>query len=183
MSTPFNRAPIVHFLMRVPRVTFVEGQRPGGSHSHAINTIDAHSEVIQASGHVAIAKFGAPNPRVERLQKQIQEQVPTYLILVFKRGGKFIGFKSLISAIRLGTPTAEIKNSAPSYYREFSYSAGLWFVVEGPLQICDLTKLQLASNKKPLLEVLSASRTPSMLVETVGYVPLRRSTHRSSSTK
>jgi hypothetical protein len=165
---PGIEATPVHFLLRVPWVTRIEGHP-----TRAINTIDAHSKKIRELGYSTVAKFGRPSPAhtIQRLNKQIHEGRCTRLILVVKtvvkRGITFVGYQSEISSIRAGPPTTEIKVSAPSYYQELSYAAGLWFIVRTPFAICDLTKLYLASNKKPVLDVLSKCRTPSMLVENI----------------
>jgi hypothetical protein len=114
----------VHFLLRVPRVTRIEGYP-----ARTINTIDAHSKKVRELGHAAVAKFGKPSPAhtVERLKKQINEGKCTRLILVFptvvKRRTTHVGYQADISSIRLGRPTTEIKNSAPSYYEALSHSA------------------------------------------------------------
>jgi hypothetical protein len=155
----------MHFLLRVPRLTRIEG-----SAALTINTIDAHSKRIQELGRATIAKFGKPPPAstVERLKKQIKEGKRTYLILVVKSAGTrktHLGYQTEIASIRLGAPTDEIKNSAPTYYRELGYGAGLWFTVDAPLAPSDLSRFRLVTNKKPVLDVITKCRTPSMLVE------------------
>jgi hypothetical protein len=155
----------MHFLLRVPRLTRIEGYA-----ALAINTIDAHSKTIQKLGRAAIAKFGRPPPAstVELLKKQIKEGKRTYLILVVRSAGTrktHLGYQTEIASIRLGAPTDEIKNSAPTYYRKLGYAAGLWFTVYGPLAPSDLNRFRLVTNKKPVLDVLTKCRTPSMLVE------------------
>ena len=156
----------VHFLLRVASLTRVEGYS-----ALIIDTIDAHSKVLEAKGCVSIGKFGASGPthRVDKLKKQIQDGARTYLILVTQgrhtKEKKYLGFKAEISSITLGAPTDEIRNAAPSYYRQLGYAARLWFMVQSPLTICELTRVRLASSKKPVLDVLTKSRTPSMLVE------------------
>src|SRR5262249_16786668 len=122
----------VHFLLRVPRLTRIEGYA-----ALTINTIDAHSKTIQELGRAAIAKFGKPPPAstVERLNKQIKDGKRTHLILVVgsrsagTRKTTHVGYQTEISSVRLGGATNEIKNSAPYYYRKLSYAAGLWFTV------------------------------------------------------
>jgi hypothetical protein len=155
----------IHFLLRVPRLTRIEGYA-----AFTIDTIDAHSKTIQELGQATIAKFGKPPPAptVERLKKQIKEGKRTYLILVVKSARtrrSHLGYQTEIASIHLGAPTTEIKKSAPTYYRELSYVAGLWFTVYGPLAPSDLSRFRLVTNKKPVLDVLSKCRTPSMLVE------------------
>jgi hypothetical protein len=154
----------MHFLLRVPRLTRIEGYA-----ALTINTIDAHSKTIQELGRAAIAKFGKPPAAstVELLKKQIKEEKRTYLILVVKSVTRktYLGYQTEIVSICLGAPTDEIKNSAPTYYRELGYAARLWFTVHTPLAPSDLSRFRLVTNKKPVLDVLSKCRTPSMLVE------------------
>jgi hypothetical protein len=165
MVQPAEPVP-VHFLLRVPPVTRIEGHA-----ALAVNTIDAHSQVIQELGHATVAKFGRPATAytVERLQRQIKKGIRTRLILVVKtndtRRKTYVGYQSEIGSVRLGSPTEELRKAAPTYYRLLAYGAGLWFTVCASFKICDLTKARIASNKKPVLEVLRTSRTPSMLVE------------------
>jgi hypothetical protein len=146
----------LHFLMRVPLLTPIDGR--------SINTIDAHAKVLEASGEVSVAKFGASN-RVEPLQEQLKSGTRTNLIIVYRQNNGFHALQSRIRAIRRGSATNDIRKSSPEYHASLSYAAGLWFIIESPLIKCDLSKLRLASNKKPVLEVLAVARTPAMLVE------------------
>ena len=53
-----------------------------------------------------------------------------------------------------GNPTATIKGAMPAYYSKLDQIATLWFSVI----------FRLLANPRPLLEVISACRAPSMLV-------------------
>jgi hypothetical protein len=79
---------VVHLLLRVPLETRVQGKR--------INTIEAHNEIIEKIGQVALAKFGQPGTlaRSEKLKAQIERKVETLLILVVKRGARHFGYQS-----------------------------------------------------------------------------------------
>jgi len=149
----------LNYLMRIPLLT-----RLG---SHSINTVEAHARVLEELGHVSIAKFGAPNPLVEKLQQQLTEGTPTYLILVYRKAKEFHAIQARIGAIRVGSATEPIRSSVPEYYASLSYAASLWFTIQAPFEKSDLTKLRLASNKKPILKVLASTRTPAMIVETL----------------
>jgi hypothetical protein len=152
----------VHFLLRVPRLTRVESSPP-----ISLNTIECHEELIRARGFVTVAKFGQPSTVaiVKKLNEQIADDVRTYLILVTRiKTKEIVGFEFPIVSILRGSATDNIKNSSPKYYQELSYGAGLWFTVRGPMKACNLVKLRLASSGKPILDILTKSRTPSMLV-------------------
>ena len=154
-----DNAKIVHFALRVPLGTRVEGR--------TINLIEAHNEVVSKLGQVALAKFGSPGTakRAKTLQQQIDDGINTLLVLVAKRGDRFLGYQSRLSSIIWGKPTATIKNATPSYYRYLDQTPELWFMVDTPFVQSDLTKFRLVSNHRPLLDVLGECRTSSMLIE------------------
>ena len=150
---------IFHLVLRVPLTTPVDG-RP-------INTLDAHNEVARRTGRVAVAKFGQPGTklRAEVLRTQIRQQRKTWLVLVSKRGSQFLGFQAPLISVHHGMPTPDIRKIAPPYYEKLDQVAELWLTVEGPFVAADLRRFRLATNQRPLLEVISECRTSSMLVE------------------
>jgi hypothetical protein len=149
----------VHLAIRFPLMAKVGGQQ--------FNIVDAHNEVVTRVGCVAFAKFGKPgtNARIAQLRRQIENGNSTLLILIMKRGANFIGFQSQMSAVHLGRPTSQIAAVRPSYYEKIYENPELWFVVNRPFAKADLKSIRLASNGRPLLDVLRDSRTASMLVE------------------
>jgi hypothetical protein len=151
-----DEAQDVHLVVRIPLVSRVHGR--------AINTIEAHNDVVQSMGVVAVAKFGKPGTvnLVERLKEQIGR---THLVLVAKRDGRFLGFESPLASVHRGNPTPEIISAAPTYYAKIGEIAGLWFTVCSAFIDCDLAAFRLSSNQRPLLDVLRECRTSSMVVE------------------
>jgi len=65
----------------------------------------------------------------------------------------------------MGKPTQEILSAAPEYYKHLDESPQLWFLVESSFKQVDLAKFRLTTNQRPLIDVISECRTPSMLVE------------------
>jgi hypothetical protein len=151
----------LHFLLRVPRLTRLES-RP----AFLINTIECHEELVRTRGQVSIAKFGKPCSivTVERLTEQISKRLRTCLILVARNKHEYLGREFPIVSILRGSPTDKIKNAAPAYYQELSYGAELWFTVRGPMRMCNLAKLKVARNDRPVLDILNTCQLPSMLV-------------------
>jgi hypothetical protein len=148
----------IHLVLRVPLMTRVDRR--------SFSTIDAHNEVAEATGRVALAKFGNPGTasRVEKLKAQIEEGIQTLLILVVKRDDKFLGYQAPLSTVHHGQP-GELATLAPAYYAKLGETPRLWFVVNSPFLRSELAGLRLATNHRPLVAVMSECRTATMLVE------------------
>jgi hypothetical protein len=150
----------VHLVVRVPLVTKVNGIR--------VDTLKAHNESVIAQGRVSIAKFGNPGTRArsDRLGSQIGNGSETLLILVTKQDNRFLGYKSRLASVCYGKADDKLLQSAPAYYKELDQlAAKLWFTVIAPFEPVDLSRFSLASNQRPLLEVMQECRTASLLVE------------------
>ncbi len=149
----------VHLLLRVPLMTRVEGR--------AFNTIEAHNQVVEKIGRVSLAKFGSPGTlaRSEELKAQIYEGIETLLILAAKRDDRFLGYQSRLTAVHYGKPDKTILGISPPYYAKLGSPADLWFTVISPFVTAALKDFRLATNRRPVLEVMSECRTSSMLVE------------------
>jgi hypothetical protein len=156
MSAEENQ--IVHLVLRVPLITRVQG-RP-------INTIEAHNEIIEKMGRVSLAKFGQAGTRArsEKLKAQIERGVETLLILVVKQGARHLGYQSPLASIHYGKPDNQILSVAPPYYATLG-PAGLWFIVTSPFVTSNLDDFRLATNRRPVANVVSECRTSAMLVE------------------
>jgi hypothetical protein len=152
----------VHLVVRVPRVTRVNGI--------SVDTVKAHNDSLAARGSVSVAKFGNPGTSVRRdqLLTQIDNGLEAHLILVTKTGGKFCGYKSRMRAVHYGKAGNNILAGAPPYYRDLEEQAKLWFTVTDPFEPTNLDQFSLASNMRPLLEVMRECRTASLLVEQNG---------------
>lgn len=147
-----------HFVLRVPLMTRIDGK--------SFSTIEAHSQVIEKSGRVAIAKFGNPGPaaRYDALKTQIAEGAETLLILVVKRDDNFLGYQSPLGDVRHGDP-GELVRWVPPYYAKLGEPPRLWFLVTAPFQRAQLAGFRLSSNRRPVVDVMRQCRTASMMVE------------------
>ena len=156
MSDKF--AGVVDFMLRTPAVTHVRGR--------VIDVVEAHNEIVAKLGKVALGKFGhsGSKTRADRLQKQIEDGYETRLLLVSKVMGNFCGFKAPLSAISFGRPTSDMVDFTPPYYRELDEQPLLWFIASGPFVETSLSRLHLATNDRPLLNVLGQCRTSTMLI-------------------
>ena len=147
-------------VLRIPLVTQVGSQK--------IKTIDAHNEVCRSMGEVLFGKFGAAiaGKTLESLRAQISAGIDTRLILISKVDNKsFVGHQSTLVGIFSNDQVAEVKRFTPPYYAALGLTPGIWFKINKPFEACQLASIRLHSNKKNLLEVASACRTPAMLVE------------------
>jgi hypothetical protein len=148
----------LHFVLRVPLMSRANGR--------SFNTIEAHSQVIEQTGRVALAKFGNPGPaaRYKPLKTQIAEDVETLLILVVKRDDRFLGYQSTLGGVHHGSP-GEMVKWAPPYYAMLGESPRLWFLINAPFQRSQLADFRLASNQRPIVDVMRECRTAAMMVE------------------
>jgi len=150
---------LVHLVLRISMMAQIGRRR--------FNVVDAHNEMVEKQGSVTIAKWGQSGTlaRADRLQKQVKNGSETLLILVAKRGGQFHGFQAPLSGVHIGKPTAQIKAISPPYYEQLGEASSLWCTVSRSFVPADLQNLHLASNGRPLLDVLGECRTSSMLVK------------------
>ncbi|WLB48302.1 hypothetical protein QIH93_10080 [Bradyrhizobium ottawaense] len=88
--------------------------------------------------------------------------------MVTKQGGQFLGYKSRLTSVHYGKADDILRAGAPAYYDDLGEQAKLWFTVIEPFEPADLGQLSLASNGRPLLEVMRECRTASLLVEKNG---------------
>lgn len=167
----------IHFAMRVPLRTVV-GRRP-------IATIDAHIQAANEHGVVSVVKFGAPGvkSRADTLNNQLSEDISTYLILVTKQNSEFRAYQAELVSVHFGGITPNILKYAPAYYREIGASGGLWFVAKAPFTPSDLREFRLASNRRPLQDVLAECRTSSLLVYREETQPATKEPHPMTASK
>lgn len=98
-----------------------------------IDTLTAHNEVVESQGRVAVAKFGRrmSASRTAELKRQLEEKVPSKLILVFRSEDKsYYALSAELTEVLDGEtlPSAKL---VPAYYR----ASGLatvrnWFVTD-----------------------------------------------------
>lgn len=148
----------LHFALRVMRDTRING--------HRIPTIESHNDAIKQHGRTVVGKIGREIGEVilGRLNRQIERGIETHLVLVTKHEGDFSGHKSRLVAAAT-TPPASFETFQPTYYSRLPERPSTWFTIDTPLTPCALDDYRLFSNLRPLLTVVSESRTVGMLLE------------------
>lgn len=141
-----------HLLMRLPALD-----------RKSAKLIAEHNEMIDFQGGILLGKFGAGISRRSEaiVSKQISNGKNIQLFLAQRAGSSYLGYKAKISEIYSDYREYRGELKLPSYYQERPSSV---FVLSGKLENADLSNLLLESNERPLLEVLSITRTPVMLV-------------------
>lgn len=84
---------------------------------YKVNTISEHKELIEDQGAVWFGKIGIPIAefRIALLKKQIEQKIPTYLILVQNKSGKYQIHRGNIVDITRSCPQKEAE-LIPNYY-------------------------------------------------------------------
>lgn len=152
----------VHFFLRIP-----SGIETGGK---AERIIEEHNIVFRQKKKVFFCKFGTlPNVKfINQLSSQISRNVNTFVYFSARRGKDFIGFRASLNSISTRRPGNELNSCTPNYYNDSTKNIDeqcLWLELGSEIIRCELSNLKLLSNKKPVLEVLFATRTPSMMVQ------------------
>jgi hypothetical protein len=95
----------IHLAMRF-------SDRPHG----VTNVIDRHRRTLDEHGAVWLGKFGTPfgSQRLERVTRQVEGEVPTYLLLVTREGGLRVHTGDIV-AVSFAVPPAE-RRLIPTYY-------------------------------------------------------------------
>ena len=141
-----------HLLMRLPAL-----DKKSARH------VSEHNEMLEFQGGILLGKFGAGISRRSEaiVSKQISNGVNIQLYLAQRAGSSYLGYKAKISEIYSDYREYSGSLKLPNYYRERPSSV---FVLSSKLEDADLSNLLLESNERPLIEVLSVTRTPVMLV-------------------
>jgi hypothetical protein len=116
-----NKAKASHFVLRVPLMTTVGPSK--------FNIVEAHNQAFKAHGKTVFGKFGAAIKGITLsvLQNQIGDGTETRLILVTKRGTKFLGHQARLSFVHSGPPMREDSEIAPPYYSKLAERPTTWF--------------------------------------------------------
>lgn len=123
--------------------------------------VDEHNRVAVEHGKMALAKFGSGLglATAADLRAGLEGGDRPYLFAVSKREREFEGFCAPIVDLFGPVLPPMHKHLVPAYYAELDLNAGSWFLLGGPLSRCGLGNLHLASNGRPLVQVLRESRT------------------------
>ena len=148
---------IQHVVFRVARLANVG--------SRQIDVIDAHNEVQSKHGAVAWAKFGHRlDPRKLRiLASRVAGGQTATAYVVLKQSGEFLGYSSRIQQVLTADEPPPDK-LVPPYYSHLDVLPAAWFVLGRPLKPTSLHGIRLASNERPLLDVISECMTAFFFV-------------------
>jgi hypothetical protein len=152
----------MHLLVRVPRYMRVQGR--------AFDVIEEHNAAFRANGKVAVAKFGTPFSRVVfgAITQAIRANAAT-LYLVTKEDDEFFAWAGRI--VSIGTfsgAESGLVDLFPEYYRSLLNAPTSYLCLGSELREASLRGLMLASNTRPVLDVMRECRTAMMLVQATG---------------
>lgn len=133
------------------------------------DVVSYHNEVVNQYGAVWFGKFGGPIslPRIEYINKQIFQNIPTFIYL-FKRNRKTISlYKASIFLVSKVFPK-EDKILIPSYYTEKNLLKVMkvWVKI-GRIELAelaDLNKWKALSSKSTLDKTLALSSSGYFLI-------------------
>ena len=133
------------------------------THSGPQDVIAAHNELLVRHATVAFGKFGKPLSEtiIDILSEQIAEQIPTYLYLVRKVKVGFESYRAPLSDVVAATRSVNVDALSPAYK---DANVSTWLVVSDGFVETNIEALFLRSNERPLIAVISETRTPAMLV-------------------
>jgi hypothetical protein len=153
----------IHLLLRFSDTRLKEGE-----------TISAHQEVIQREGAVWFGKMGSPisQIRIEAINKQIEDGIPTYVFLVKGNRRKSTVFKGRLKQASRSLPEGE-QSLIPDYYSEFDIIQYIrfWAKIDQiqPAEFSELEKLRVASSVLPIRETLFKSSSGNFLLKEDHY--------------
>jgi hypothetical protein len=148
-------------VLRVPEYVKVE---PG----RGVSIIDEHSRVAEEQGQVMFGKFGATlgRARLQSLEASLKTECPPRLIVVIKKGD-YVGFAAILAGVGSDAPAQAEACFVPRFYErleEHQERPSTWFKLASAFEPVDLSSFFLATSGRPLLDVISETRTTMMLV-------------------
>lgn len=146
-----------HLLLRVARFVMLHGCK--------IDVVQAHNEIIESRGKVALAKHGrrASTTRIGQLKNQIAVGTPTYLILAFRMKNEVQGFAAPISVI-VEEDVQDIADE-PAYYDELpGFEPSWWIILNGKFREIGLAGVLMQKDSRDVVEVMGECRTSLMFV-------------------
>ncbi|MHC4176893.1 MAG: hypothetical protein ACYSWU_05270 [Planctomycetota bacterium] len=136
----------------------------------AQDTIDRHKEVLAEHGVVRIGKLGKTLGRahVDRVNRQCEERVRTYLFLAQKVGRQYEVYRGKIVNIGYSLPRGE-KNLVPKYYDalKITEQVSVWMKLSTLVKAKphEFRDYRIASSKKPVLNALWGSMAAIFVIE------------------
>lgn len=153
-----DRDPL-HLVMRTGAINFekIEG-----------NLIEEHNKISSANGHVYIGKAGRriSLTRLQSIQRSIEKEAASKLIVVYKGKDKYIGYSAPLYAIFAQEEFSPSSTAFPEYYHDLKSQIGFWMKIGTfvPMETKSLERFSLVLNDKPLLKTLRECRTSLLLV-------------------
>ena len=159
-STTNSSGKRLDLVLRIPEYVRIE-------RGLKFSTIGAHSEVAREQGEVMFGKFGAAlkGASLQRLEASKGAGSPR-LIVVMKKGS-FVGFSAVLGGITDKLPSPAEQRYVPEFYHllaEMNETPSTWFRLMSPFEPIELSSFSLVTSGRPLLEVISETRTSMMLV-------------------
>ena len=133
------------------------------------DTIAAHQEVINQYGAVWFGKMGSPvsQVHVDKLNQQVDENIPTYVYLVKGNRRKSTIYHSTLFLASKTLPNDEAY-LVPRYYADLNISkyVRLWVKLGDfdPLETVELNKMKVASSVLPIGETLVKSSSGHFII-------------------
>lgn len=132
------------------------------------NVIELHNQVAKELGSVFLGKAGRgfSEQNAQRLERALSSGQECKLILVTRKGSHVEGYGAYLKRV-LPTGERPDKCRVPKYYQDLLDEIDLWFEIGelNPLVLEVMTKLELFSNQRPLIETILTCRTSLMIVK------------------
>lgn len=135
----------------------------------SMDTIDAHTQVIENHGAVWFGKMGSPvsEAKLEELNQQVKDEIPTFIYLIKGNRRKSTAYRGrLIFALR-SLPQKE-KSMMPEYYLivDIIRHIKTWFKLSEiqPIDMAELNRLRVIGSVLPIQETLVKSSTGHFFV-------------------
>ena len=132
------------------------------------DVVAEHNSLVKNYGAVWFGKLGSPLSamRVNWLNKQIEQNIPTFLYLVKGNRKKSTAYRAQLLLVSRDFP--KDKALIPLYYREKKLLKfmNVWMKIEKiePIEMEDMSKLKAISSIYPISETLTKSSSGYFLV-------------------
>jgi hypothetical protein len=133
------------------------------------DVISKHNEVVEKQGYVWFGKIGSTlsSTRIDSLNNQIREDVPTYIYLVKGNRRKSTIYRASLLSVSKELPKGELRK-VPSYYS----TKGLRQYMNAWMRIAEISEVEPSSMKNlkaissifPIQETLARSSSGHFLV-------------------
>ena len=131
-----------------------------------------NNKVIASEGAVWFGKMGSPvsQTRIDRLNKQVQEDIPTFVYLVKGNRRKSTAFRGSLLLASKTLPEGD-ECLVPPYYADLDIPRYVKFWVKlteiVPIDSTDLNKMRVASSVLPLGETLAKSSSGHFIIREI----------------